>query len=108
MKTAVVEHATLQIFSDSIPNIINQFLVERRSRGLSKASVWFYTRYLDTFWKYLDGIGAINIEEATPDVIRRYLLTLESQGHNPGGVHGHYRCVRALLNWWEEETDGDY
>lgn len=98
MNTKTIEHATLQIFSDTVPNIINQFLVERRSRGLSKNSVWFYTRYLDAFWKYIDQLGVINIEEITPEIIRRYMLFLENQGHNPGGVHGHFRCVRALLN----------
>lgn len=108
MKATTVEHATLQIIAGTVHNTVSNFLIERRSRGLSKSTIWFYTRYLNEFCQYLDSIGDINLDELTADIIRKYLLHLEGQGHNSGGVHGYYRCIRAMLSWWEEESDGDY
>jgi integrase/recombinase XerD len=32
---------------------------------------------------------------------------LADTGHNPGGVHGCYRALRAFLSWWEEEYEPD-
>lgn len=42
----------------------------------------------------------------TADDIRKYLLWLQENGHNPGGVHGHFRALRAFCHWCEQEFDG--
>ena len=70
MKTTTVEHATLQIVSGTVYNTVNNFLIERRSRGLSMNTIWYYTRYLNEFCQCLDPIGVINPDELTADVIR--------------------------------------
>ncbi len=45
------------------------------------------------------------MSDLTPDAIRRFLLSLEETGHNPGGVHANYRAVRAFLRWYEDECE---
>lgn len=42
----------------------------------------------------------------TADDIRKYLLWLQENGHNPGGVHGHYRALKAFCRWLEREEEG--
>ncbi len=108
MPNSKIDHAILQIISGTLYNTVNQFLIERRSWRLSKASIHFYERYLAEFCAWMDGIGVVNLEELTPDVLRKFFLSLEGAGHNAGGIHVYYRCVRALLTWWSEETDGQY
>jgi site-specific recombinase XerD len=41
----------------------------------------------------------------TPDTLRRYLLSLEEKGHNPGGLHATYRAIKAFLFWYEDEVE---
>ncbi len=108
VKTAAVRTATYQIIDGDVRNVVNQFLIAARSRSLSPATITFYTRYLEVFCQFLDDQEVKMIDELNADIIRNYLLHLEDLGHNPGGIHGHYRCVRALLGWCEEEMDGEY
>ena len=70
MRTTIVEHATLQIIAGTVHNTVSNFLIERRSRSLSKNTIWYYTRYLNEFCQYLDSIGVIDLDELTADVIR--------------------------------------
>ena len=70
MATTTVEHATLQIVVGTVCNPVSNFLIRRRSRGLSKNTVWYYTRYLKEFCQCLDPIGVINPDELTAEVIR--------------------------------------
>jgi site-specific recombinase XerD len=38
------------------------------------------------------------MQDITPDLLRRYFLKL-AETHNPGGVHGFYRTLRAFFRW---------
>jgi hypothetical protein len=42
LKPTTVEHATLQILAGSVRNVATSFLVEQRSRRLSKSTIWYY------------------------------------------------------------------
>lgn len=110
MPDSKTDHAIilLQIISGTVHNVVDQFLIERRSRRLSKSTLFFYERYLQEFCAWLDQVGVVNLDELTPDLLRRFFLTLGAAGHNAGGIDVYYRCVRALLTWWSEETDGEY
>jgi len=50
-------------------------------------------------------LAITQITEITPTTLHEYLLFLEQKSHNPGGIHAHYRTVRAFLNWWEVECE---
>lgn len=32
-------------------------------------------------------------------------MLLAENGHNPGGIHAHYRVIRTFFNWWEDEIE---
>ena len=107
MTTKVSNRLIQQIIAGTIENYITGFLVERRSRGLSKRTIQFYADELRFFSEYLNEIGVENIEEMTANVIRHFLLRL-GERRNQGGVHASYRAIKAWLNWvWDEfEIEG--
>ena len=107
MTTKVTNRVIQQIVSGTVSNFINGFLVERRSRGLSKNTILYYSKELRYFNTYLNEIGVINLDDLTSNEIRHYLLGL-SKRRNKGGVHSSYRAIKAWLNWvWDEfEVEG--
>ena len=44
-------------------------------------------------------------EKVNADQFRRFLLWLETQGHNAGGIHAHYRICKTFYRWWVIELD---
>jgi len=85
-----------------LPILIESFLIDRRSQGLSPETIDFYTKKLKYFQAYCEGLALTQVSQLTPDIIRRYILGI-SETHNPGGVHACFRPLRTLLYWIEEE-----
>ncbi len=109
MESTTSERRTiyLQGVDDFIETNIQSFLIDRRSNGASSTSISFYTRKLRMFTDYCDTQLIKHILEIKASNIREYLLTLEQQGHNPGGCHCAYRALKAFLFWWEREVEID-
>jgi integrase/recombinase XerD len=83
------------------------FLVDRKVGGCSPGTLSFYREKLTKFLDYCEAQVITNVLEITPNFIRQYLLYLDDVGHNPGGVHAHFRTLRTFLNWWEDEFEPD-
>ncbi len=62
---------------------IEAFLVDRKAQNLSRGTLYFYQAKLKLFSNYCEGQVVGRVTGITPDVIRRYLLFLEENGHNP-------------------------
>lgn len=90
---------------DLLSKWAESFLIDRKAKGLSPHSTRFYKVELTLFLRYCDGQVLSRIEQLTPDILRRYLLYLEENGRNPGGVHAAFRALRAFLLWYENETE---
>ena len=84
---------------------IEAFLIDRKAQNLTKGSIEYYQEKLGIFIKYCDAQIVSDITEITPNFLRQFLIHLEEQGHNPGGVHGVYRSVKAFLRWYENEAE---
>lgn len=84
---------------------IEAFLFDRKAQNLSKGTLYFYQKKLELFTNYCENQLVKHITEITPQILREYLLFLESQGHNPGGVHACYRALKTFLYWWEDEIE---
>ncbi len=84
---------------------IKSFLIACRAKRLSPATTRRYTRELQAFRLWLAEQGIEQVQAITPAAIREYLLHLEEQGHNAGGQHLAYRCVKRFLRWYEREYD---
>jgi len=108
MSQVEVEQLILEVVAGTVKNAVSSFLNERRARGFSPRTIGFYQDILGRFCRWLDDVGVVKLEELTPDVIRQYLLYLETSGNNPGGRHVYYRSIKAFLNWWEWENEGEY
>jgi len=87
---------------DYISVTAESFLVDRKARELSRHTLKFYREYLHTFIEYCNANSLKFIREITPDILRRYFLAF-SETHNPGGVHGAYRTLRAFFHWLLKE-----
>jgi integrase/recombinase XerD len=106
MSTLELRQRTLQIVAGSPSNITGAFLIDRQARGLSSRTVDYYREKLEKFCTYLEDQGVIDLEEVTPDVLRKYFLVIGARS-NRGGVHAHFRAIRAMLRWYEDEFEPD-
>jgi site-specific recombinase XerD len=72
--------------TDYLPILIESFLIDRKSQGLSSETIKFYRKKLKYLVHYCEGQAVTQVSQITPVLIRRYLLEL-TEIHNPGGVH---------------------
>jgi len=107
MKTTVLTQRIVHPFDrdDYILLWIDAFMTDRKSRGLAGGSLRFYMQKLHLFSLFCECQAVTQIRQIDAAFLRKMLIWLEETGHNPGGVHGCYRAVRAFLFWWEEETE---
>ncbi len=95
--------------SRPIPSQIDQwigtFLVDRQIRNVSSGTLEFYELKLFPFQQWCNDNRIDDPLNLVPGHIRSYLLHLDEKGHNPGGVHCHYRALKTLLRFIEEEEE---
>jgi integrase/recombinase XerD len=72
---------------------------------VASGTLYFYKTKLALFERFCEGRAVTQITQIDANFIRQYLLYLEGEGHNPGGVHACYRTVKTFLLWWEQETE---
>ncbi|MBN1535926.1 MAG: tyrosine-type recombinase/integrase [Anaerolineales bacterium] len=96
---------SLQVAASDLMDWLEAYLIAKRSARLSPRTVEFYAKGLTDFFRFATQQGAESVREINALLIRKYLLSLESRGRNPGGVHALYRCVRAFLYWYELEDE---
>ena len=84
--------------------VLHLYITDCIVRQLAPVTIKSYRFILNQFVTWT---GDIPITEVGADTLRAYILELRT-GHNPGGVHLHYRYIRTFLRWWERETDGEY
>ena len=87
---------------DYIGVTADSFLIDRQARELSKHTLRFYREFLRTFIDYCNANSLTVIQQITSDFLRRYFLAF-AEKHNPGGVHGAYRTLRAFFQWLMKE-----
>ena len=83
---------------------LSAFLIDRQARNLSPRTVDYYAEKLERFREFLESQAIADVHNITPHILRRYLLHL-GETHNSGGVHAHYRAIKAFLRWWEAEVE---
>ena len=94
------------IFQGAFAQDLEAFLIDRRARGLAPRTVEWYAEQLKPFLLWLEEQGITEVLAITPEHLRRYLIALGDE-HNPGGVAGRFRAIRAFLNWWGMEYAPD-
>ncbi len=81
---------------------IESFLIDRRAAGLSPNSIEYYRSHLMIFQRYCEANAVRCVEHVTADHLRHHFVTL-AETHNPGGVSGRYRTLRAFFHWLVDE-----
>lgn len=84
---------------------IQDFLLERQIRKVSKSTLNWHERCLHRFRDYCYARQVTATQGITPNLLRHFVLDLETSGHNAGGLSNIYRSVKAFLNWCETEYD---
>ena len=100
----------LQIFlgEDYILVWVEAFLKAKKSENKARGTIKYYKDNLKVFTQFLDNQEIKLISQLNPTILRDFLLILEERGHNPGGIHGFYRAVKAFLKWYWEEEEPTY
>ena len=80
-------------------------LLDREAGNLSPRTISFYSDKLTKFLDYCSVENIGDVEEITPNKLRHFLLWLEREGHNPGGVHCFYRSVKTFVRWYIYEME---
>jgi site-specific recombinase XerD len=81
------------------------FLRAKQAEQVSRNTIHFYGANLKNFLSWCDSQFVRTVEELTADHLRMFLLRLKETGHNPGGIHGHYRTIRTFLRWYAVEVE---
>jgi integrase/recombinase XerD len=97
--------STLVFTSLTLAQWREAFLRARRAEGRVDETIAFYRKRLDSFARFCAGRKVDCVERIDADLIRSYLLQLVADGHNPGGVHSHFRTIKTFLRWYEVEID---
>jgi integrase/recombinase XerC len=85
---------------------VEAFLTSKRAEGVAwKTIKGAYGETLGTFINWCEKRSVNAVQDITADLIRQYLLWREETGHNPGGVHMHFRVVKTFLRWYEREEE---
>ncbi len=107
MDTKRLNQQTIPDFrlDDYLSTWIEQFLLDKRVQNLAPGTLIYYRSSLAVFEQFCSTQAVNRISQIDANLIRQFLLWLESKGHNPGGVHGHYRAVKAFVYWWENEEE---
>lgn len=93
------------IETEHLETWVESFLIDRKTRGMSKRTIGFYNQKLGRFLVWCEGRAITRITQLTPDELRRFLLFLEANGNNPGGRHAYYRAIKTFLRWYESEVE---
>lgn len=99
--------ATLLAVYPALRKWVDGFLIARRASGAAPRTVQWYAPRLAEFADYSERRNVATVEAVDAGLLREFLLHLQENGHNPGGVHGYFRAVRAFFLWYERETEPD-
>ena len=94
---------TLRIFEiHPLSRDLRDFLLDLGAANRTPRTISYYQQKLTPFLDWLQGQNVRESSGITPAHVRTYLTEL-SKSHTPGGVHAHYRAVRAFLRWLARE-----
>lgn len=105
MQTQVIQKQGTMV-EPSFTHWLEAFLRAKKSERRSPKTIEWYAGNLGKFLLYANA-QLLTLGELTPSNLRDYLLWLEQEGHNSGGIHGHYRALRSFLRWIAFENDLD-
>jgi len=95
---------TIISVNDSLSTWIENFLTDRRAQGMANNTLLYYKYKLRQFYEYAETQSVTTISNIDANLIRQFLLWMESTNHNPGGRLTSFRAIHSFLYWVEEES----
>lgn len=95
---------TISLETGSIAQWVRSFLFDRRAQRLAPNTLRYYSSSLGLFKKFCIERQIRSIETIPVESLRGYMIWLDNGSRNPGGLHGHYRVLKVLMNWYWEEN----
>lgn len=89
--------------SKPIQKDIQEFLIDRQARRLTRKTLRWYKDSLNIWLAFVGELGIDRTEQVDPSTLRRFLVHLADCGHNDGGVANIYGAVRSFLRWFADE-----
>lgn len=108
MNTVTNQEHMLTLGEDYLEIWLKTFVQAKQAENVSKETLLFYTGTLKTFNDYCLSMSVKHIRQITPSTIREYLLFLEDNHHNSGGIHAYFRSLRTFCLWYWNEIEPDY
>jgi len=107
MTATVFNQRTISTFlqDDYLLIWIEAFLVDRKAQNMSKGTIEFYRKKIKYFFEFCEKQSVTQVSQITPNLLREFLLYLETKGHNAGGCHAAFRTVKTFLRWYENEAE---
>jgi len=102
-KTANGRVISVRLFS--IKKRMDAFILDGRIRNLSSDTIDYYKRQLENFEIFAGEHNVRLVRQITADLLRAYVLHLEANGHNIGGVRAKFRALRVFLKWYENQAE---
>ena len=82
---------------------IQEFYLDRQARNLSKNSLRWYTQGLTHLRNYFVNLGITDTRQIEATHIRRWLVALQNENRNEGGVYSIFGAVRTFFRWYATE-----
>ncbi len=101
----VVSDNSISLMDDNLQKWIDVFLLDRRSQNNAKGTIDFYKCKLQVFYNFCQKVKIEKVLQIEPSHIRNFLIFLQENGHNSGGVHSFFRSIKVFLRWFENEYE---
>jgi site-specific recombinase XerD len=82
---------------------VESYLLDCQVRNLRLATLNTYRIELHKFASFCRDVGAVDLAEVTPTLLRRYFVSLSARQLKPTSIRSAARCLRAWLNWTAAE-----
>jgi site-specific recombinase XerD len=105
LSTSFKQGTITELGDDYLLIWVEAFLIDRKAQNMAVGTLDFYRKKLKLFTDYCEGQAVNHVFQITPSFLREFLIELEVNGHNSGGIHAIYRSVRAFLRWFENELE---
>ena len=90
-----------------IKDWVIEFIKAKKIEGLSPNTICIYEQQLKHFMNFCERQMLERISQITSSDLRNFLLYLQEEGHNPGGIHGGSRSLKTFHRWYDLEAAPD-
>lgn len=82
-----------------IDSTVDTFLLDCQARNLRPATLTTYRQQLGQFADFCREVGAADLADIQPNLIRRYFISMQSRELQAASIRSHARCLHAWLTW---------